>query len=230
MAIVQGVVERKLSALIGAKVTFQTFHFSLLTGTIEAAGMRVGDNEASPLLTIVLVRIAVSIKSALKGEIVVKSITVEKPVLALTDANLPHPPATAHDSDDKTTWMLDVQKLFIIDGQANLRRGSYELATGRILAELNRAGDDYVLTFLAENVRRVDREAMIGTVSATGRITGAADLTMVPEAGMTAEITIGDLGRIGFATPRILSLDGEIELRGKITLAQLAALLPPRLG
>src|SRR4030095_5821005 len=130
--------------------------------------MRVGDNEASPLLTIVLVRIAVSIKSALKGEIVVKSITVEKPVLALTDANLPHPPTTTHDSDDKTTWKLDVQKLFIIDGQASLRRGSYELATGRILAELNRAGDDYVLTFLAENVRRVDREAMIGTVSATG--------------------------------------------------------------
>src|SRR5689334_18919656 len=117
----QGVIERKLSALLGAKVTFQKFSVSL-TGTIEAAGMRVGDDGANPLLTIVLIRATVSLKRALKGEIVVKSITIEKPVISAALDKLPRPAPTvaasaSEEADDKTSWKLDVEKLFIIDGQ-----------------------------------------------------------------------------------------------------------------
>src|SRR4051794_29071766 len=108
MAIVQGVIERKLSSLLGAKVTFDKFSVSPLSGTIEASGMRVvGDDEQQPpLLTIVLVRAQISIKQALKGEIIVKSITIEKPVLHLIDGKLPHRPtaagaAPATSSDDE---------------------------------------------------------------------------------------------------------------------------------
>lgn len=233
MAIVQGVIERKLSSLIGAKVTFQKFSASLLKGVIEAGGVRVGDDDERPFLTIVLVRAEISIKQALKGEIVVKSITVEKPIVqairwAVGTSNLPQRAPRTEPAEEKTSWKLDVKKLFIIDGQIGLRLGSYELRTGRVLAELNRLGDDYSLTFLAEDVRRIDREAMIGTISAIGTISGVWDLTVIPESSMKADLTIGDLGRITFTTPRIRSLRGQIELAGKITLAQIIALLPPR--
>jgi hypothetical protein len=239
MAIIQSAVERKLSALLGAKVTFQKFHVSPFTGTIEAAGVSIGDDEERPLLTIVLVRAEISIKRALKGEIVVKSVTVERPVVTAIrwsdgTSNLPRTISRMSDApppDDKTTWKLDVEKLFIIDGQVSLRLGTYELASQRVLMELHRfGGTDYSLTFLAEDVRRRDQEAMIGTVGVTGRITNAADLTTISEAGMEADLTIGDWGVVTFKTPRIRSLQGEIELRGRITLQQLIALLPPRHG
>jgi uncharacterized protein involved in outer membrane biogenesis len=192
--------------------------------------MRVGDDAADPLLTVVLVRAQISIKQALKGEIVVKSITIEKPVVHLSDTRLPHrPPAAPSTADDKSTsWKLDVQKLFIIDGQVNLRIGSNELASGRVLMELNRDGGDYAMTFLADDVRLAGRGEMIGTVGATGKIIGAADLTAIPEAGLKVEVTIGQLGHLNFSTPKIRSREGEVELHGKITLAQLLALLPPR--
>jgi hypothetical protein len=238
MAIVQGVIERKLSALLGAKVTFQKFNVSLFTGTIEAAGVAVGDDEERPLLTIVLVHAEISIKRALKGEIVVKSVTVEKPAFTVIrwgdgTSNLPRTTSPNSDvpADDKTTWKFDVEKLFIIDGQVTLRLGTYELLSPRVLMELNRfGGTDYSLTILAEDVRRRDQEAIIGTVGVTGRITNAADLTTISEAGMEADLTIGDWGVVTFKTPRIRSLQGEIELRGRITLQQLIALLPPRHG
>ena len=208
MAILQPVIERKLSSLLGAKVTFDKFSVSPVKGLIEAAGVRVAsDDAATPLLTIVLVRAQISMKQAIKGEIVVKSITVEKPVIHLESGQLPHrlPAAPSEDgnANDKSSWKFDVEKLFIIDGQATLRFGSFELSTGRMLLDLKRAGDDYSLTFLAEDVRRTDRQAMIGTVGATGRIIGAADLTAIPDAGLETQVTLGDAARMTFSTRRI---------------------------
>jgi hypothetical protein len=235
MAIVQGVIERKLSSLLGAKVTFEKFSVSPLSGTIEAAGVRVGGDEgaqgADPLLTIVLVRAQVSIKQAFKGEIVVKSITVEKPVLSFAPEKLPPRPQAGEESsakDDKTSWKFDIQKLFLIDGQITARVSGFELSSGRVLLDLNRVGQDYSLTFLAEDVRRTDRAVMIGTVGATGRIMNVADLTKFADASASVEVTLGDLGRLAYTTPRIRSMQGEVELHGKITLAQITALfLPP---
>jgi hypothetical protein len=203
----QGLIEQKLSSLLGAKVTFEKFSLSLLSGTIEAAGVRVlVPNQTDPLLTVVLLRAQVSIKQAFKGEIIVKSITVEKPVVRLESGRLPHRPTRQppDESEDKSTsWKFDVQKLFIIDGQLDLHLGSFQLQSGRVLVDLNRAGADYSLTFLAEDVRRSDRQAMIGTVGATGKITGAADLTAIPDAGLNLELTIGDAARMTFSTRRI---------------------------
>ena len=233
MAILQPAIERKLSSLLGAKVTFEKFIVSPLSGTIEATGVRVGE-PADPLLTIVLVRAQVSIKQAFKGEIVVKSIIIEKPVVSFSPEKLPRraTASDAPDKDDKTSWKFDVQKLFIIDGQVTARLSSFELSTGRVLLDLNRVEQDYSLTFLAEDVRRTDRAAMIGTIGtigATGRIMNVADLTKFADASASGEVTLGELGRISYATPRIRSMQGEIELHGKITLAQIATLLlPPR--
>lgn len=233
MSITQNFVERKLSALLGSQVTFEKFSVSPLSGTIEAAGVRVGEG-ADPLLTIVLVRMQVSLKQALKGEIAVKSITVEKPVVWFSPDKLPARPASRgsepepkDDASDKTRWKFDVQKLFLIDGQATARLKGIVLSTRRVLLDLNRVGRDYSLTFLAEDVRRTDREAMIGTVGATGRIMNVADLTRFADASANIEVTLGDLGRLTYTTPRIRSMQGEVELHGKFKLAEVAALLLP---
>src|SRR5690242_10129872 len=91
MPILQGAIERKLSSLLGAQVTFDKLNLSLFKGAIEVLGVRVGD-----LATVARVNIEVAIGRAIKGEFVVKSLMIERPVVTLVrradgSFNLPKP-------------------------------------------------------------------------------------------------------------------------------------------
>src|SRR5437763_16567803 len=106
MAILQPAIERKLSSLLGAPVTFDKLNVSLIGGSIEALGVRAGD-----FLTIAKIRAEIAIKKALKGVIVVKSLTIERPAVTIArrdDGTLNFPrrkPSTGQrgeDDDDKT--------------------------------------------------------------------------------------------------------------------------------
>ena len=74
MAILQPVIERKLSSLLGAPVSFEQLNISLLGGSIETIGVKAGD-----FLTVARVAAKAAVARALKGEIVVSSVTIEKP-------------------------------------------------------------------------------------------------------------------------------------------------------
>src|SRR5687767_14087261 len=142
MFIPQQLVERKLSALLGAEVKFDQIKVSLLAGTIEATGIMVGD-----ILTAARGVVKVAVARALKGEIIVQSLTIERPVVNVR--NFHHAPkqsATAphadhkDDDDTKTRWKFDAEKVLIIDGLINI---SPKLQVEKLLLELKRVGDGY---------------------------------------------------------------------------------------
>src|SRR5688572_2773146 len=84
MGLLQHPVQRKLSALIGAEVTFEKLNVSLLGGSLDAYGVTVaGDDPSLPVLTIKRVRAELSLAKALKKEIVIKSLTIEWPILSI---------------------------------------------------------------------------------------------------------------------------------------------------
>ena len=104
MAILQPVIERKLSSLLGADVSFEQLNISLLSSSIEAIGVKAGD-----FLTVARVVAKAAVARALKGEIVVSSVTIEKPIVNI--AKLPKRAAKSKTtpeskptdvSDDKT--------------------------------------------------------------------------------------------------------------------------------
>src|SRR5688500_15256556 len=115
MPLLQRAVEKRLSKLLGAAVRFEKFSVSPFKGIIEIVGIRVGDDEEAPILTVARVRAEMSVKRALGGEIVVKSVTIERPVLSVIrwgdgTTNLPSRPGAEADEkpgsegEDKTSW------------------------------------------------------------------------------------------------------------------------------
>src|SRR5688500_10224175 len=84
MGLLQEPVERKLSALVGAEVTFENLSVSILSASVDARGVTVaGDDPAAPVLTIKRVRAELALAKALRKEFVVKSLTIEGPVLSV---------------------------------------------------------------------------------------------------------------------------------------------------
>ena len=165
MGLLQQPLERKLSAMLGAEVTFEKLHISLLGGSIEAQGMTVvTDDPTRPLLTVQRIRAEISIPAALKKEIVVRSLTVEKPVVTITrnsdgQLNLPRRtpsepngggapvqarqtpdrgPAKAGSEDSGGSWKFEAQKVLVVDGDVRFRDAAdgYAASCQPITAEL----------------------------------------------------------------------------------------------
>jgi uncharacterized protein involved in outer membrane biogenesis len=231
-------IQRKLSALLGADVAFDKLNVSLIGGVIEAAGITVTGEDKSlpPILTIGRVRAQIAVGRALKGEFVVRSLTIEKPVVHFVRqdgrTNLPSrapgieettPVAKKDDGDDKvdkTSWKFDVEKVLLVDGQVIADVDARAFSAKPVLAELKRVDGGYELTLLSDVV------SLVGSLRATARITGAADLAAIAEAALDAEVQIGDLGQIKFTTPRLRNLDdGELSFRGGLSIAKLRILL-----
>jgi hypothetical protein len=142
MGLLQQPVQAKLSKLIGAEVRFDNLSVSLLGGSIEARGVTVaGDDPAQPVLTVRRLRAEISVPRALKREIVIKSLTIEAPVVSIVRradgrTNLPKPvraedeegeaesPARAKTVDETASgddapvgaWKLEAQRVLVVDG------------------------------------------------------------------------------------------------------------------
>jgi hypothetical protein len=245
MAILQPAIERKLSSLLGANVSFEKLNVSLLGGSIEATGVRVGaKGESPPLLTIARVKASIGIKRALKGEIVITSLTIERPVLSLVrrgnEWNFPKRPAGAAKGktssaegaydDEKTSIQFDVEKLLLVDGAitATLTGGTVSgrtLSAGPIAANLTRGNNEYAVTLLADRVGCSNPAAELKAVGATGRIIGAKNLSALPDASAAIDFRIGDAAKIHFTSPRLSSLTGDVTFEGAFELAPLVAVL-----
>jgi uncharacterized protein involved in outer membrane biogenesis len=85
MSFIRQLIERKISSVTGAAVTFGDFKFSPMSGTIEVLGLKVATERfAAPFVSAVRIEAKVAVTKALKGEIVVKTMTIEKPLLNYT--------------------------------------------------------------------------------------------------------------------------------------------------
>ena len=233
-AFLQQLIQRKLSAALGADVTFEKLNVSLLGGTIEAVGVTVStaDKSLPPILTIAKVRAEIAVARALKGEIAVRSLAVERPVVRFVRrdgrTNVPSRPQKGERNEtgesektDKTSWKFAVERVLIVDGEVTADVEGKALFARPVLAELKRVGGDgYELTLLSDSV------SYVGSVRGNAQITGAPDLAALLNAALTAELHLGDFGQMKYVTPRIRSRnEGEISFHGGITVAKLVSML-----
>ena len=93
MGLLDNSIRKHLSSILGAEVTFEKLSISLL-GSIDAHGVAVAGVEGSdagsnashgaePFLTIRRLHADIAIARAFKGEIVFKSLSIERPVISL---------------------------------------------------------------------------------------------------------------------------------------------------
>jgi hypothetical protein len=250
MPLLQEPIQRKLSALLGAECSFEKLNFSLLGGSIDASGVKISADAKLPaVLTIARVRAQVAIGRALKGEIVITSLTIEKPVLnfvRLVDgtSNLPkrfrpaaqvNAPARSDaggELPDTNRWKLDATKVLLIDGALSLNDeslpgGRYQWSAGPILAELNRTAGGYSTTLIADNVCQLETTTSVGSIRLNGSFDNAADLTAIPRASANLMVEIGSLFKGKIISPSLASKVIELTGHGGIDAKQLIGLLPP---
>ena len=144
MKFLQQPIEKKLSKLLGAAVTFERLKISPLAGRLEAENMIVaGDTPDRPLLTIRRIDARIAVTKALAGQIAVKSLLIEGPELFLIrredgSLNIPaRPPKLPADPDDESEgWQFDAQSIRVQDGRIRFQQQSRIAAVEGINCEL----------------------------------------------------------------------------------------------
>jgi hypothetical protein len=255
MGLLQHPAERRLSAMIGADVTFEKLNVSLLGGSVEAQGVRVaGDDPATPVVTIRRVRAEISLGAAMKKQFVVKSLTIEKPVVTIVrgaDGQLnlpkrlrPHDTATSNRSasdtvrhasdnggqdDDAGSWKLEAKKVLLVDGEAHFRDAAsgYHFALEQVLGEVKEADGGLEFTLIADAAGRRDGPpAEMGQVRMHGRAEHVPDLSHWQRASVRATLEVADGFRARVEAPSVSPMEAKAELSGSIDLAVLSAFLP----
>ena len=235
-------LQHTLSRLLGADVTFERLDVSLVGGSVDAAGLVVaGSPGGPPLLTVRRLRAAISVSKALGKEIVVKSLTLERPVLNLAGpaprAGSPRPPPPVVERDDldgaddaPTAWRLEAQKVLVVDGAVRIRAttaaGTYDVAASGVLADLSAAGAGMDFTCIVESLRRNNPDVDLGEVRVTGRADGVRDLSQWPRARVVARLDAGKLLKADVNLPSVRPVEAEARVTGELDLALLASLLP----
>lgn len=249
MALLRHPIQRKISHMIGADVSFEHLNVSLLGGSLDARGMRVvtgDDGGAEPLLTVDRIRAELSLSRAIRGEIVIKSLTVDRPVLSLVrgpdgSLNLPKPldddapadtatPPAPHGTSDAAAKpsrsTVEIDKVLLVDGEVRFRQGDYRAAASGILLDLSRASGGFDVTMIAETVSRQDRPAHFGTVRATGRLDGTDDVTALANASLDLRLDLGEHLHAHATSAALNRAAGQATVNGSIDLGQLVGLLP----
>src|SRR5437870_4465024 len=81
MSFIRQLIERKISTVTGATVTMDEFKFSPISGTIEAVHLKMAaERFVPPFLSVERMQAKVAVARALRGEIVLHSLSVERPV------------------------------------------------------------------------------------------------------------------------------------------------------
>ncbi len=108
MSLLRNPIQKKLSALLGAQVTFEKLKLSPIGGVLDIHGMTVaGEDAKHPVLSVDRIRAEVAVVKALAGEIVVKSLTIERPILSIIrradgSTNLPPRPNSSKNKETDT--------------------------------------------------------------------------------------------------------------------------------
>jgi uncharacterized protein involved in outer membrane biogenesis len=248
MRLVRQQVEKRLSAMLGAEVTFEKLNFSLLSGTIDAQGVTitVGRTGPQPLLTIRRLKAEVSIGAAFKKELVVNALTIEKPVVHLSrdldgQLNLPKKPVTdtlrqtantPTDSDasedSSSSWRFEAKKLLVVDGELHFSDANtgYRATIEPILADVKQANGGFEFTVMAEQAKRTDQPAEVGALRLHGHARNMPSPMQWQQARITASLQAAEMLRGQVDVPSLKPIDAKAQFSGTIDVPHVLQLVP----
>jgi hypothetical protein len=240
MSFIRQLIEKKVSSATGASVSFGEFKFSPLSGTIEAIGVKVAaERFVAPWLSIDRVEAKVAVARALKGEISIKSMTIERPVFTYAihsdgknNLNARHQQKVeaivAKEGAAGGSWEFEADKIALSRGRIEFRdakRNNYTLSIEGIDATLVPDGHDLVLTVTADSLGRRDQAVDLGTLKLLGKLTGGGFRDPFSSA-LSARASIADALVAQITSTFLANRSFDIELAGPVKLATLVGLLP----
>src|SRR5450432_968124 len=189
-------IEKKLSGIFGAEVTFGGLKISPFRGSLEAEEMTVcGDDADWPVLKIRRLKAEISVSKALAGQITIKSILIEEPVATIIlkadgSTNLPgiarslaDPTSAAPQAQrERAGWQLATGAIQIVDGQAHFYDqtggSAYHASAEKINGHL-REDAAYTRFNLTMEPSRRDRELLLGNIQLIGSFACGAEVSQL---------------------------------------------------
>lgn len=179
-------LEDKIASATGLEVKLGSFRVSPIGASLELGDITLAAPDAPadrPLLTIARLRAELSLRMALRGELRIRNIAIDRPVLSLhrdgsgklnvlarptvptpkAAERPPQPPVPAREKKGSPLSVV-IDRAVLVGGQVRYRddaapsvgAGVYHLALAGLSAELERSGDRYAFTAFADSVGRVD--------------------------------------------------------------------------
>lgn len=256
MGLLHHPVEKRLSAALGAPVTFDKLDVSLLGGSVDATGVTIGgDDPAVPFLTIRRVRAEIALGAAFRKEFVIKSLTLEKPIVTIVrgsdgQLNLPQrfrpnlpvvadASASAGQTSDgvsdtnatptaEGTWKFEARKVLLVDGEVHFRDASgINVSFEQVLGEIKEAGTGLELTLIVDSATRRDEPAGPVQIRVQGRADNVPDLSHWQRAAVHATVEVGEALRAVVRATSLQPPQLQVDLTGSADMDSLAAFAPP---
>jgi hypothetical protein len=239
MSFIRQLIEKKISTATGATVMFGDFKFSPMSGKVEALQVKVAaERFVPPFLSIERLEMQVAVARALRGEIAVKSLTIDRPVLIVAihsdgGNNLARKPASAEAIVRKEgaaggSWEFNCDKIELLHGRLDFRdatRDNYKLSVEGINATVTPEGADLAVTVTADSIGRRDQPVELGVLKLLAKLAGGG-LRDPLASSLSARASIADSIVIQIMSSLIANRSFDVEIAGKILLKTLVSFLP----
>jgi uncharacterized protein involved in outer membrane biogenesis len=240
MSFIRQLIEKKISSVTGAAVMFGDFKFSPMSGTIELMQAKVAaERFVPPFLSVDRIEIKVAVAKALKGEIVIRSLLIERPTLICNihadgKTNLPAKPkkkveeVAPKEGTAGGTWEFNADKVVITGGRAEFRdatHNNYKVSAEGINATITPLGQDIAVSLKADSVGRRDQLVELGIVDVTGTLSGGGFKDPLASS-MDARASIGKSVAFHITSTLLANRSFDIEMAGSMKMMTLMGLLP----
>jgi uncharacterized protein involved in outer membrane biogenesis len=247
------IIEKKLSRLLGAQVTFGNVSISLLRGSVEADDMVVAGG-GRPLLKIKHIKAEVSIAKAMSGQIAIKSLLIDRPVATIvlkadgtTNLSGKHTenandatattdsaqPTSSSAPETSSTFQFSMRELHLTGGEVHFHDetggSNYHVYAEQISGQIQEQGRQTRVSFKVDSFGRRDSVVVLPPVQLNGSFASPGELSQLLGAAMQIELTGGNRLRATIASPGVGSRKGTIDAAGTTNLKEMMDLIPPRL-
>jgi hypothetical protein len=245
--------QNAMSLILGADVRVERLSIHPLDGRVVAGGVSITRRgHAQPLMTIDYLEMVTSIARVLKGELVVETMRMVRPVLRIVreadqHTNIPKrlqfDPAEAPQKAekllesvehagaalDKLGLRVDVFHVESVDGEIHYidESAGYHVAALQMTEHMFREEGGYQYSAEIGSLARIDQPAELGAVYVSGHLRGIEDLTQLSAAAADMDVSISDELSVRVECPSIASRRVLVNVTGAADMDKIQPMLPP---
>jgi hypothetical protein len=221
-------LEKKLSDALGGDVSFDRVKLSPLSGKVEVLNLAAkARGEADAFLIIPRIEAKIAMARALKQEISIESLRIERPFvrLPLPILNKGHADRISPESAPSKPWQFEADDVLVIDATIEFENAAYHAIAEKVNLSLKREAGGIVVTLIAEMLRRLNPDVAAGSLKLTGQI-ATRDFTRVLTSSITLDGSIGPHVRLTATTTSLQSKTIDAHLKGDVDSRLLSQLTP----
>jgi len=210
-------LEKKLSEMLGADVSFDRVKLSPLSGKLEVLNLAAkARGESQAFLTVARIEAKIAMAHALKQEIAIQSLRIERPDVRLP---LPMTPERRESSTETTEaskpWQFEADDVLVVDAVVRFDGAKYRAIAENTTLSLKRDASGIAITLMTETLGRVEPNIILGPLKLNGHI-ATRDFTKLTISPITLDGEIANRIRVHAKTESVESNTVDAQLEGSL--------------